>query len=217
MKNLKLLTLLVLFIGFTSCSDDSDDGPVLLDVETETFANLFAPQEGGIDPATGQPLPVSGEFTKFDFASGQTTTSTTEWDIAFRGTTIIINGGSSFGATDEPERTGNAAVYIQDGTFESVSTVDTPNLQQDSEEGYAIVTGSGNGWYTYNPANNSISPTPGKVIVIRTRDGKYAKIEILSYYKDAPEDITLDIATNDARYYTFNYTYQPNEGTTTFE
>lgn len=215
MKNLKLLVLLTLFIGFTSCESD-DNGPDLQPVESETVSNLFAPQEGGIDPVTGQPLPVSGEFSKFDFSTGQSTTSATEWDIAFRGTTIIINGGMSFGATDEPERTGNAAVYIEDGTFESVETVVTSNLKQDSESGYAIVTGSGNGWYTYNPANNSISPTPGKVLVIRTRDGRYAKVEILSYYKDAPSEITPDIAANDARYYTFNYVYQPNENVTVF-
>ena len=107
-------------------------------------------------------------------------------------------------------------MYIEDGTFDSVETVVTSNLEQDSESGYAIVTGSGNGWYTYNPANNSIAPTPGKVLVIRTRDGRYAKVEILSYYKDAPLEITPEIAANDSRYYTFNYVYQPNEDVTVF-
>ena len=95
MKTIKLLAL-ALFIGFTSCSDD-DDQIILLDVETNTISNLFAPQQGGIDPNTGQPLPVSGAFTKFDFSTGTETTSETDWDIAFRGSTIIVNGGESFG------------------------------------------------------------------------------------------------------------------------
>ena len=215
MKNYQLLTLLTLFIAFTSCSSD-DDTPELLDIESRTVSNLFAPQEGGIDPVSGQPLPVSGEFTKFDFTSGEITTSATEWDIAFRGSAIIVNGGVSRGTTDEPERTGDAATYIVTSTFAEVTTVDQSLFEQDSAESYAIVTGSGNGWYTYNPFNNTIAPTPGKVLVFRTRNNTYAKVEILSYYKDAPAEITPEIAANDARYYTFNYVFQPNEGELTF-
>ena len=51
----------------------------------------------------------------------------------------------------------------------------------------------------------------GKVFVVKTHDGKYAKFEILSYYKDAPA--TPD-ATSVGRYYTFNYAYQANSTTT---
>jgi hypothetical protein len=215
-KTFKLFTLLALFISFSSCSTDDDNDMILLEVESKTVANLYAPQQGGIDPNTGQPLPVSGDFAKFDFSTGETTTSETDWDIAFRGSTIIVNGGESFGATDEPSRTGDAAVYITSGTMATIETVDTSLFKQDSTEGYAITTGSGNGWYTYNPSNNTIAPTPGKILVFQTRNGLYAKVEILSYYKDAPAEITTEIATNDSRYYTFNYVYQPNEGETDF-
>lgn len=213
-KTIKFLALVIL-IGFTSCSSD-DDSIILLDVETETISNLYAPQQGGIDPTTGQPLPVSGEFVKFDFSTGMTTLSETDWDIAFRGSTIIVNGGESFGATDEPERSGNAGVYIASGTMTAIESVDATLFNQDSTQGYAIVTGSGNGWYTYNPSNNTIAPTPGKILVFKTRNGRYAKVEILSYYKDAPTQITPEIAANDARHYTFNYVYQPNEGVLNF-
>ena len=212
MKTIKLLTLAVLFITFASCDDDNDIQ--LIDVTSETFSNLHAPQQGGIDQM-GNPIPISGDFAKFDFASGLITTSGTEWDIAFRGTTIIINGGVSFGATDEPERTGNGAVYIASGTMTSITDVNSISFIQDSATGYAITTGSGNGWYTYAGApTHLISPTPGKILVIKTRDGKYAKVEILSYYKDAPSN--PDAFTDIDNYYTFNYTYQPNEGVTEF-
>jgi len=216
LKTIQLLALTTLFIGFSSCSSDDDDSNILLDVETETVANLYAPQQGGIDPNTGQPLPVSGEFVKFDFSTGTTTTSETDWDIAFRGSTVIVNGGESFGATDEPNRTGDAAVYIASGTMAAIVTVNPTLFAQDSTEGYAIATGSGNGWYTYNPSNNTIAPTPGKILVFKTRNGLYAKVEILSYYKDAPAEITPEIAANDSRHYTFNYVFQPNEGETSF-
>lgn len=211
MKTIKFLTLLAMIIGFSSCSNDNNDS-VILQVESDSVLNLYAPQEGGIDQM-GNPIPVSGPFTKFDFSSGATTTSETEWDIAFRGTSIIINGGVSYGATDEPERSGNAAAYIANGTFADVNVVNTSNLEQDSVNGYVLAD-----WYTYTgPPNHLILPTAGKVFVIRTRDGKYAKMEILSYYKDAPEEISADAAANDARYYTFDFTYQPNQGETTFE
>ena len=92
MKTIKLLTLAVLFITFASCDDDKNDIQ-LLDVASENISNLAAPQTGG------QGQPISGVFAKFDFSTGLSTTSETEWDIAFRGTTIIINGGVSSGAT----------------------------------------------------------------------------------------------------------------------
>lgn len=221
MKILKLLpTLMFVLLAFTSCSDD-DNTPTLLDVESEQFSNLFAPQEGGVDPNTGQPLPVSGEFTKFDFESGTVTTSDTDWDIAFRGTTIIVNGGESQGATDEPDRTGNAAAYIATSDLAGVTEVNESLFVQDSEAALAITPGSDQGWYNYsgfgnpNPLDdNLIRPIAGRILVFRTRDGRFAKVEILSYYENAPASPNGFVDA--PRYYTFNYVYQPNEGLTTF-
>ena len=208
MNNLKSLFFVVIaLIAFSSCSDDDNDIN-LLEIESEQVANLHAPQTGG------QGQPIAGEFTKFDFATGQITTSETDWDIAFRGTTIIVNGGTSLGTTDEPARNGNAAAYIADGTFAAVTNVNTGAFVQDSGQGYAIPSGSGNGWYLYNPQAFLISPMAGKILVFRTRDNKFAKVEILSYYKDAPEN--PDVMVDEGRYYTFNYIYQPNEGINTF-
>jgi hypothetical protein len=209
MNTLKFLTLAVLFIGFTSCSSDDDNSAPQLEVESETISNLYAPQQGG------QGQPTSGAFTKFDFATGQTTTSETDWDIAFRGTSIIVNGGVTFGTIDEPARTGDAGVYIANETMQTVTEVSVNSFIQDSETGYAIATGSENGWYVYvGPPSHLINPIPGKVLVFRTRDGKYAKVEILSYYENAPEN--PDAFVDATPYYTFNYVYQPNEGITTF-
>lgn len=208
MKTTKILFLFAITAFIASCNNN--DETVLLDVKAETITNLHAPQSGG------QGQPVSGAFTKFDFETGNTTTSETDWDIAFRGTTIIVNGGISLGTTDEPNRTSDAAVYIADGTMASVTEVTTGSFKQDSASGFAIATGSGNGWYTYaGPPSHLITPTAGKIIVIRTSEGKYAKLEILSYYKDAPD--SPDAFVDEDRYYTFNYVYQPNEGVISFE
>lgn len=211
-KNIQFFTLLALFIGFTSCSNDDDTPTEILISATvsETISNMHAPQQGG------QGQPVSGVYAKFDFSTGETTTSNTDWDIAFRGTSIIVNGGVSLGTVDEPNRTGDAGAYIVNGVLASVTNVDTSLLAQDSNTGTAIPSGSGNGWYTYaGPPTHLINPIPGKILVIKTRDGKYAKLEILSYYKDAPA--SPDAFVDESKYFTFNYVYQPNTGFTTFE
>lgn len=206
MKTIKFLTLLLVSMSFIACDSDSND---LLPVVSIAVEDLHAPQEGGM----GQP--ISGPFTKFDFDTGMETESETDWDIAFRASDIIVNGGASMGTTDEPTRNGDAGVYIVTGTMADVTEVDVSLFTQDSGNGYAIMSGSGNGWYTYaGPPTFLITPTAGRILVFKTADGKFAKVEILSYYEGAPEN--PDAFTDQSRYYTFNYVYQPNSGETTF-
>lgn len=193
-------------IFLSSCSSDDDGQPTLNPVESNTVSNFPAPQTGG------QGEPVGGPFSKFSFSTGASTTSETEWDIAFRGTTIAVNGGVVTGTTDEPTRNGDAGASIATGTFAGITDADGLTFTQDAATAFAIPTGSDNGWYNYNPATNIITPIPGKVLVIRTHDGKYAKLEILSYYKDAPAE--PDGFVDEARFFTFNYVYNPNEGET---
>ena len=146
----------------------------------------------------------------FDFATGSETTSETDWDIAFRGTTIAVNGGVATGTADEPTRNGTVGAAISTGTFAGIVSAEGLTFDQDSTDGFAIPTGSGNGWYNYNPQAFTISPIPGRIIVIQTRNGNYAKMEILSYYQNQPE--TPDPFTDLSRYYSFNYLYNPNVG-----
>lgn len=203
--NFLKLSLLALVLFTASCSSDADkneETPVV----TTKVSNIYAPQTGG------QGQPVGGDFAKFSFSQNKTVTDDS-WDIAFRGTTIIVNGGAKISTTDtgEPERKGQGAVSIVSGTFASVTAFPAAGtFVQDKDKVYAIPTGSGNGWYDYNASTNIISPRAGKVFVVKTHDGKYAKFEILSYYKDAPASPT---ATSEARYYTFNFAYQANSTT----
>jgi hypothetical protein len=181
----------------SSCSKDGEIAPANL--KAKTYSNLYAPQTGNVG------TPGGGPFVKFSFSQNKPVTDDS-WDIAFRGTTIIINGGSAIGITDEPIRKGNAAASIVSNTLNGVTTVPPAStFVQDGKNVYAIPTGSGNGWYTYNSSTNIISPIAGKIFVIKTHDGKYAKMEITSYYKDAP--IKPD-ATALSRYFTFQYVYQ---------
>lgn len=185
----------------TSCSDDDDTITTPVTLETKTFSNLYAPQTGG------QGQPVGGAFTKFSFSQNAIVTNDS-WDIAFRGTTIVVNGGTAIGITEEPTRTGSGAVSILSNTLSAVTTIPSSStFTQDGTNTYAIPTGSGNGWYNYNSTNNLITPIAGKIFVVKTHDGKYAKMEIISYYKDAPANPD---ATALSRYFTFKYVYQPS-------
>lgn len=206
----KFLTLLFLTTVFMACENE-DDSPQLEAVESNTASNIPAPQTGG-QPTTE---PIGGPFAKFSFETGEVTTSDTDWDIAFRGTTIAINGGVATGTNDEPTRNGEGGTAIASGTFASITDAANYTFEQDAAEGFAIPTGSDNGWYNYNFMTNVITPIPGSILVIKTHDGKYAKVEILSYYRDAPAE--PDGFVDESRFYTFNYVYNPNEGETTLE
>ncbi|MGA0559487.1 HmuY family protein [Larkinella sp. VNQ87] len=153
------------------------------------------------DPQSGRPLGATNRFTLFSLKEGKQVpnldSASGKWDLGFRATTLIINGGA--------DRSGKGGAYIYNGTFESLDAVpDNATFAVDESPGkLAIPTGSGNGWYTYG--GGVIRPTENKVIVIRTADGKYAKVEILSYYKGGP-----DGPGSESRYYTFRYVYQPD-------
>ncbi|MBF4517525.1 HmuY family protein [Flavobacterium sp. ANB] len=189
------LSLLALVLFTASCSsDDNNDDNTIPAVETKKVSNIDANQT---------------EYVKFSFSENKIVT-TDNWDIAFNKTTIVVNGGVK--RTDiEPSKTGSGAASIVSGTFASVTLYPAAStFVQDGEAAYAIPTGSGKGWYNYDQTSHIVSPIAGKVFVVKTHDGKYAKFEILSYYKDAPA--TPD-GTNSG-FYTFNFAYQANSTTT---
>lgn len=207
-KTIKILALSVFIIGFASCSSDDDVSIPQKEVESELVTNLKAVQSADY---TTTPPTIIGDYIKFSFAKGGTTTDN-DWDIAFRGSTIIVNGGEAT-TSDQPARTAGAGAYIATGTLAGVSSVDTALFAKDSpSEGLAIPAGSGQGWYNYNPTTHIIAPIAGKIIVVKTHNGRYAKLEILSYYENSEPNAEL----SNSQFYTFNYVYQPNEGVTTF-
>ena len=182
MKNLKTILVLAISIALFSCSKDDETSPIPTPSATaltvKTFSNLFA-------PSAGVPPNTTGDFVKFSFSTNQIVTTGNNWDVAFRATSILVNGGVA--TSGQPARTGIGAASVVTGIFKNITTAPADNLfAQDTATSYAIPTGSGNGWYNYNGATNLISPIAGKVIVVKTHDGKYAKMEILSYYKDNP-------------------------------
>ena len=203
--NFLKLSLLALVLFTASCSSDDDKDTTPEVVVTTPVKDLYAPQSGG------QGQPITGDYTKFSFSENKVVTGD-KWDVAFRGTFIIVNGGAKVNVDDagEPARTGSGAISIVSNAFGAVTAFPAAStFKQDAATVYSIPAVSGQGWYNY--ANTIISPIAGKVFVVKTHDGKYAKFEILSYYKGAPATPTAESAS---RYYTFNFAYQVNSTTT---
>lgn len=141
----------------------------------------------------------------------QSDSATDKWDLGFKGTTIINNSGIS--------GPGNGGATIVDGIFEELNTAPS-SFSTDGTSSLAIPTASNNGWYQYtstNPPEHAILPIAGKVIMVRTADGKYAKVEIQSYYKGKPNTTTPEFANlatrPPGRHYNFRFVYQPDGST----
>jgi HmuY protein len=217
MKKLITQISFVSFLAFTliACSK-SDTSPVAVNLAvTTTVHDLMADTVLGLDPTSGMPY-SAGKYTFYSIENNaivsNADSATTKWDLAFASTKILTNGGTS--------GTGKGGAFIYKGLFDDIKTIASDSIfkTDNAPTSYAITTGSGKGWYTYDGASNLITPIAGRIIVIKTASGKYAKLEIQSYYKGG---VTLSPTATDAekltkqRYYTFRYTYQPN-GTTTF-
>ncbi|MCF2442438.1 HmuY family protein [Dyadobacter sp. CY345] len=125
---------------------------------------------------------------------------TTKWDLAFSGTTILVNGGTS--------GSGKGAALILEKPFDTVTEAPKDGYKTDDGSGNAIASGSGNSWYKYDMNVHAILPITGRTIVVKTAEGKFAKIEFISYYKGAPEDVP----TEESKYYTFRYVLADENG-----
>ncbi|MEM6299169.1 MAG: HmuY family protein [Bacteroidota bacterium] len=203
-----LLALLASAFLFTACGGDDDNEDVQPDEPLEVILVEDIPADPitGVDPNTGRP--IGDGVPSYVRLSDQALVSESDnWDVAFQSTSIYVNGGAI--------RSGDGGGYIYTGTFESLTEIPATQAfgQDHSESELAIPTGSGNGWYNYNPQINVVTPISGRVVVIRTADGKFAKIEVLSYYKGNPAEPT---SSDQSRHYTFRMVYQP-DGSRSFE
>ena len=142
----------------------------------------------------------------------QADSATTKWDLGFKGTTIITNSGVS--------GPGNGGATIMVGIFEELTTAPSSGYATDGTGSLAIPTGSDNGWYHYTGTTSpehAILPIAGKIIMVRTAEGKYAKVEILSYYKGSPNTTTAGFVDSGTRppgkHYNFRFSYQPDGST----
>ncbi|MEL6614229.1 MAG: HmuY family protein [Bacteroidota bacterium] len=173
---LLLLTLLALPLaaGCASAQQSSATGPTLR-------ADSVAVGASGV---MGTPV---GPFTLYSLTENRVVpnadSASTAWDIGLRGTTVIVNGGTS--------GPGEGAAVLVGADFETVTSAPEAPLVSDgagdcgSREPLAVCTGSDNGWYTYG--NSGVQPIPEQTLVVRRADGDgLVKVRFLSYVLSEP-------------------------------
>jgi len=189
MKTMKLsaLAFAALVMGLISCGKDDTPTPPDTKVSvTDSIQVPFSPSA----PFTLYRFKDSSVVANSDSASGN-------WDFGIRFVNIIVNGSvitqqgiyDSFNSAPE-------SGYVADTT---VTTGDTSYVKT------AIDAGFTTGWYNYDLADptHTFHPKAGQFFVFKTRDGHYAKMEILSVNYlpfQGPAPTTL--------VYKFRYTYQ---------
>jgi hypothetical protein len=195
--SLALSTAVILLAS--SCSKNNNDvTPVVSKLTTKTVADL--------DGSTGNvyySLSTGAQITGAD-------TATNKWDLKFKSTSIFVNSGTS--------GTGTTQALVVSSTFETLLTAPADGYKADATGANAIT-----GWYTYTAdtaPTHAILTVPGKIFVIKTAAGNYAKVEMISYYKGNPNTTTADFADLTkrpaSRFYTFRFAYQ-GDGTTSFK
>jgi hypothetical protein len=208
-KNLTKIAMgLVLSIALFACTKDEET--IVVPVGAFTVEDLAADTVTGLGP-DGRPQ-SAGTTTYYSLEDNKviaaTDAASTKWDIAFSSTKILINGGTSGPGM------GGAFVYV--GLYDALKTIPADSIfatDNATAASYAIPWGSGKAWYTYDGLTTLVSPIAGRVLVIRTATGKFAKIEILNYYKGGvtlPATASVSDKLYKQRYYTFRYAYQPN-------
>lgn len=131
----------------------------------------------------------------FDFSSGSVVErpGPLEWDLAVQRFNVIVNGGAGFegrgGALDLGNVAFDAVMHLPSEGYE------TTVVRRDSTHG------TFRGWYDYGFTTHLLTPKP-RVYAVRTADGRYAKVQILSYYCSGARPGC----------FTFRYVYQGEGG-----
>ena len=199
MKNLRLsmLSCAVIVTGLISCGKEEIPPPPAVPTPSISVTDSIE-------------IPFStNHYTFFSMKDSSVVnvsdSASTQWDFAIRFVNIIINSNA--------RGPGNGGVITHMGIYDTVTTAPLTGYSFDTTTtNLAINAGLTTGWYNYNQTTHAFSPNAGEYFLIKTADGHYAKLEILSvtyagYTPPNPTPTTL--------IYTFRYNYQAN-GTTTF-
>jgi len=148
---------------------------------------------------------ASERWAYFDFSRGSVVEVPhqfgVDWDLAFQRHKILANGGAT-----NPRGRG-AILSLGEVAFDEVleapaegfveDTIASINPEALTTENLAIKA-----WYHYNFLTHLLRPKPN-VYIIRTADGKYAKMRIVSYYCDGGQASGC---------FTIEYVYQGDGG-----
>lgn len=165
--------------GFLSSSsiNQKKGGPGRPSADTQSIAVV----NPNLIPAQGLMIDATNEdqWTYFDFSRGRQVKihdpSSLEWDLAFRRGKIISNGG----ATNKFGKAG--LIDLGEVSFDAVENVPLKEFIADKAtrtetENPVLVQ-----WYRYNYITHKLTARKN-VYIMRTSDGKFAKIQFMSFY-----------------------------------
>jgi hypothetical protein len=109
-----------------------------------------------------------------------------DWDVMFEGTNIVFNGEAQ----------------LLPLAYDDLPDAPADGYRADDPATPVVPGGSGNGWYRYDPSQHKIRPLDDRTLIYRAPDGRFVKMEILSYYRDGANPAT---ETDEPRYYSFRY------------
>jgi hypothetical protein len=124
------------------------------------------------------------DWAYFDFSRGKPVQihdpSSLEWDLAFRRSKVISNGG----ATNKFGKAGLIDLKVTD--FDKVNKVPLENYVQDVSTRTETENPVLLKWHKYNYLTHKLSAKKN-IYAVRTSDSKYAKVQFLSFYCDNKE------------------------------
>ncbi len=174
---MRRLILCAAVLALTACDDES--GPI--DPGVNDAGSLT------VDAADGWAYVAfeDGEAAEVTVTDASTSS---EWDIAFNVTSVMLNGGAA-GPGDvagfcvcQNEDATNAQVIAmtpasEEADFEAVTSGDIPSTDAWLTE---ELTPAIEGWYAYNPTTHVVSAAPTNVFAVRTASGTtFAKLHVV--------------------------------------
>ncbi|TKC63951.1 hypothetical protein FBD94_06295 [Pedobacter hiemivivus] len=200
------MVMLVVAISFGACTKD-EIKPQLEDGKSTIVKDL--PGDVGNTVGGAKPFEIFYFSLKTSNKVDKSKLLTADWDIAFAkeyNSYVSVNNGTNdqsygFGGP------GKAAMVVVNQAYDAVKTA--PSDDEFEKNGVSAVgwdPGNGNGWYFYELNTHIAVPVKNRTYVLKTADGQYAKLQLISMYKGAPA--TVSDLNWPAPYFTFRYYVQ---------
>lgn len=204
--------------AFFACKDDKDTAVKPVDEKKDSVVNAYVTiMANGVVEVNSLPVPVTSflNYNLFSFqkmglvGAGEDSINTAAWDLAFRGSGLIM--ATNWGGTPPDYWDGVdkfamnpsdvKVVGYEDTTFEKITVAPADDvlihgIQMDVTQP-VFNTETGDLLYFNFPKRT--------VFVFKLNDGRYVKFQFVSIYKGAPETPTAEIYQKDFGYWTFKY------------
>ncbi|RAJ06653.1 heme-binding HmuY-like protein [Chitinophaga skermanii] len=196
-----------LIIGFSSfivaCSKDNSDPVPSTDLSTFVYdmpADTGASMGGSVDGKTQRPFyTITFQFSTQNKQVIRNKVDSTsllqkgDWDIAFTkeyNSYVVTNNGTVAG-TPGYGGPGKGRLVIVEKPYDQVIEAPAEDVfQRDGLAGVGWDNGNGLGWFFYSLNNHICVPIKNRTYVLKTAEGKYAKLELLNIYKGNPKVVT---------------------------